>query len=80
MSDVRSFTSAPKAGERDMPYNIAMFGDFGTIIPFSLPVSNMILKDHQERPFNFSLLLGDIAYAGVNHYGELEPVWDVFGM
>lgn len=44
-----------------------MFGDEGTIVPFSYPVSKTIEKDNEKERFDFVLLAGDIAYAGTGN-------------
>lgn len=66
MSGYRKFTTSPLPNDSSMTLDFAAFGDMGTIIPFAYPVSKMIEIDHKIRNYNFALLAGDIAYAGVS--------------
>jgi hypothetical protein len=81
-SDVKTFKTAPVVHESQEYINIAVYGDMGTILPFAGPVNKMIYNDTLIAPYNFSLLVGDIAYAGTGSekQGEIEPIWDVFGV
>ena len=69
------------------PTSIAVWGDMG-VVPLGFKVSDTILKDHQEAPFNATMLFGDISYAGIDteikilnvtKADEWEFVWDLFG-
>lgn len=59
------FTSAPLTGDPDY-LDFAVFGDMGTIIPFGHWVSKQIERDNDRHHYNFSLLAGDVAYAGIS--------------
>jgi hypothetical protein len=63
-SDLKNFKTAPVVHQTQPYLNIAFYGDMGTILPFAGPVNKMIYNHTLIAPFNFSLLVGDIAYAG----------------
>ena len=85
------FFTVPKARETieraKEPTSIAVWGDMG-VVPLGFKVFDTILKDHQEAPFNATMLFGDISYAGIDteikilnvtKADEWEFVWDLFG-
>lgn len=50
----------------------------GTILPRAAAVNLMIYKQTIKEKFNFSLLVGDIAYANLGDSKEIEPLWDLY--
>jgi len=55
-----------------------VYGDMGTVIPMGASVTKAILKEQAVSPFQITLHVGDLAYAGVNKNGEWEPTWDAW--
>jgi len=53
-----------------------VLGDMGTSIPMGASVCKYIEAQMEETPYNLTLHVGDLAYAGVNSHGEWEPTWD----
>ena len=85
-----SFTVPKRAEDIDKsldPTYLAVWGDMG-VVPLGFKVFDTILKDHEETPFNATMLFGDISYAGIDteikilnvtKADEWEFVWDLFG-
>jgi hypothetical protein len=77
-SNTYNFTTlgAPK-----YPSRINIFGDMGTIMPMGLAVSERMIWDHTHiSPFDLTVHIGDISYAGgaIGHR-ELPWIWDSWG-
>lgn len=71
-----SFVTAPFSSNHTAKW--AVYGDMGTVIPMGSTVTKWLLAEHAASPFNLALHVGDIAYAGVNSWGEWEPTWDTY--
>jgi hypothetical protein len=89
-SQMFSFTSPPQAGS-DKPIKTVVFGDQGTFMPlgFAIPEKVMALEQQGELDFDFTFLVGDMSYAGIDtsmprldvtKEDEFELVWDLFYM
>jgi len=50
----------------------------GTIVPMGKTVTEHIIADLNRKSADLVLHVGDLAYAGVNKWGEWEPTWDVW--
>jgi len=53
-----------------------MYGDMGTIMPLGFEVTKWLIEEHNQKPFDVILHVGDIAYAGTGSDREIEPIWD----
>eukprot|EP00294_Goniomonas_avonlea_P001143 CAMPEP_0114558672 /NCGR_PEP_ID=MMETSP0114-20121206/10510_1 /TAXON_ID=31324 /ORGANISM="Goniomonas sp, Strain m" /LENGTH=532 /DNA_ID=CAMNT_0001744085 /DNA_START=8 /DNA_END=1606 /DNA_ORIENTATION=+ len=79
-----SFSTQP-----DVPVaaDFAVYGDQGTAIPLGWKVAEQVIRQHEVKPFDSIILVGDIAYASTalganlrNDSGlsEVPEVWDVY--
>lgn len=56
-------------------------GDQGTFLPLGFTISAALIEEFARDPFDMTLLVGDVAYAGIGSQseGELSVLWDVYG-
>ena len=76
-----SFRTAPLPGQGGSGENLRylLFGDMGTIMPFGYLVTDGMVGVHTQQPYDLTLHLGDISYAGTGSTREWEIVWDMWG-
>lgn len=63
---MKQFKAAPEVGITIPEINFAIFGDTGTFAPYGHYILKQVSLDNFVKPYNFVLLTGDIAYAGMN--------------
>ena len=72
------FRTAPEPGTGD-GLRYLLFGDMGTIMPFGFAVTDEMVKVHAREPYDMTLHLGDVSYAGTGSTREFQIVWDLWG-
>jgi len=74
-SEELNFTTAPPLYSFPPKVSWAVYGDMGTVVPLGFEVTDWLLRENYEDPFDLILHVGDLAYAGVSSR-EFEVVWD----
>jgi hypothetical protein len=72
------FRTAPTPGE-GAGARWLLFGDMGTIMPLGFMVTEGMVDVHSRTPFDVTLHLGDVSYAGTGSTREWQIVWDLWG-